>query len=101
LGWGLTQRAVSWVAWEGKVWLFFKVGKWDLKNFPRNYSYGGVRWGVWRKRTVFFFFFFFFFFFWYGDLMKILFSKKYFIKIISFFGEWKIFNTKNSLKKFN
>jgi hypothetical protein len=24
-GWKLTQRAVSWVAWEGKVWLFFKA----------------------------------------------------------------------------
>jgi hypothetical protein len=24
LGWGLTQRVVSYVAWEGEVWLFFK-----------------------------------------------------------------------------
>jgi hypothetical protein len=20
----------SWVAWEGEVWLFFKVGRWDF-----------------------------------------------------------------------
>jgi hypothetical protein len=24
-GWGLTQRFISWVAWEAKDWLFFKV----------------------------------------------------------------------------
>jgi hypothetical protein len=49
LGWGLTQRVISWVAWEGEVWLFFKVGRWDLKKIPRNYSFGGVGWGLWRK----------------------------------------------------
>jgi hypothetical protein len=32
-------------------------------NFPRNYSFGGVGWGVWRKQMGFFFG-------WYGDLMK-------------------------------
>jgi len=26
-GWGLTQGVVSWVAPEGEVWLFFKVGR--------------------------------------------------------------------------
>jgi hypothetical protein len=31
-GWGLTQRFVSWVAWEEAVWLFLKVGRWDLKK---------------------------------------------------------------------
>jgi len=40
--WGLTQKVVSWVAWEGEVWLFFKVGRWDFSNFPSNYSFGGV-----------------------------------------------------------
>ncbi len=25
LEWGLTQKVVSGVAWEGEVWLFFKV----------------------------------------------------------------------------
>jgi hypothetical protein len=49
LGWGLTQRVISWVAWEGEVWLFFKVGRWDFKKIPRNYSFGGVGWGLWRK----------------------------------------------------
>jgi hypothetical protein len=24
------------VAREGEVWLFFKVGRWDLKKIPRN-----------------------------------------------------------------
>jgi len=43
LGWGLTQKVVSWVAWEGEVWLFFKAGRWDFSNFPRNYSFDGVR----------------------------------------------------------
>jgi len=37
------------VAWEGKVWLFLKARRWDFKKFPRNYSFGGVEWGVWRK----------------------------------------------------
>ncbi len=46
LVWGLTQKVVSWVAWEGEVWLFFKVGRWDLKKFPSNYSFGGVGLGV-------------------------------------------------------
>jgi len=40
---------VSLVAWEGKVWLFFKVGRWDVFNFLRNYFFGGVGWGGWRK----------------------------------------------------
>ncbi len=30
LGWELTQRFVSWVAWEGEVWLFLKVGNWGF-----------------------------------------------------------------------
>jgi hypothetical protein len=34
------------VAWEGKVWLFFEAGSWDFKKIPRNYSFGGVGWGV-------------------------------------------------------
>jgi hypothetical protein len=55
LGWGLTQRVVFWVAWEGD-WLFFKVGRWEFFNFPRNYSFGGVGWDVWRKKMGIFFF---------------------------------------------
>jgi hypothetical protein len=37
------------MAWEGKDWLDFKVGRWDFFNFPRNYFFGGVGWCVWRK----------------------------------------------------
>jgi hypothetical protein len=59
-GWGLTQRAISWVAWEGEVWLFFKAGRWDLKFFSRNYSFGGVGLGVWIKHAGIFSFFSFF-----------------------------------------
>jgi hypothetical protein len=46
---GLTQRVVFWVAWKGEVWLVFKVGRWDFFNFSKNYSFGGVGWGVWKK----------------------------------------------------
>jgi hypothetical protein len=49
---------VSLVAWEGKVWLFFKVRRRDFFNFLRNYSFGGVGWRVWRKWMGFSFFFF-------------------------------------------
>jgi hypothetical protein len=42
LGWGLIQKVVSSVAWEGEVWLFFEARISDLKNIPRNYSFGGV-----------------------------------------------------------
>jgi len=59
LGWGLTQSVVSWVAWEGEVWLFFKTRRWDFFNFPRNYFLGGVGWGVWRKWMGIFLFLFF------------------------------------------
>ncbi len=27
---GLGEVNFSWVAWEGEVWLFFKVGRWDF-----------------------------------------------------------------------
>jgi hypothetical protein len=33
--WGLTQRVVSWVAWVGKFWLFFKQGRWDFLIFQK------------------------------------------------------------------
>jgi hypothetical protein len=33
LGWELTQRFISWVAWEVEVWFFFKVGMWDFLIF--------------------------------------------------------------------
>ncbi len=58
------QRVVSWVAWEGEVWLFSKVGRWDFFNFPRNYSFSGVGRGVWRKWMGIFFFFIFSFVIW-------------------------------------
>ncbi len=59
------------MAWEGEVWLFFKVEKWDFKFFPRNYSFGGVGWGVWRKGVGFFFWSFFsFVIFWYFFLVQ-------------------------------
>ncbi len=88
LGWGQTWKVFSWVAWEGKVWLFFKARRWDLKFFPRNYSFGSVRWGVWRKWMSIFFLFYFFVIWW---LNEIFFSRKYFIKInILFLGMEKI-----------
>jgi hypothetical protein len=43
-----------------------KVG--FLKN-PRNYSFDGVGWGVWRKQMGMLFLSFFLL--WYGDLIKI------------------------------
>jgi len=46
LGMGTNPRFVSWVAWEGEVWLFFKVRMWEFFNFRRNYSFGGVGWVV-------------------------------------------------------
>jgi len=43
------------VAHEGEVWLIIKVGRWDFFNFPRNYFFGGVGWGDWRKGVGLFF----------------------------------------------
>jgi hypothetical protein len=57
----LTQRIVSWVAWEEEVLLFFKARRWDFLNFSRTYSFGGVGWGVWRKQMRMCFFCLFFF----------------------------------------
>jgi hypothetical protein len=49
------------VAWEGEVWLFFKaLKKVRFKKNSRNYSFGGVGWGVWRKWMGIFFHLFFF-----------------------------------------
>jgi hypothetical protein len=48
------------VAWEGEVWLFFKVGRWDLNFFSTNYYFGGVGWGGWRMGVGIFLFFSFF-----------------------------------------
>jgi hypothetical protein len=48
------------VAWEGEVWLFFNARRWDFFNFPKNYSFGGVGWGVWKKQMANFFCLFFF-----------------------------------------
>ncbi len=58
LGWGLTQQFVSWVAWEGEVWLFLNVGRWDFFNFPKNYFFGGVGWVVGKRGGSIFFYFF-------------------------------------------
>jgi hypothetical protein len=49
---------------RGKNWLFFEVGRWDLNFFPKNYLFGSVGWGVWRKQMGFFFWFFFSFVIW-------------------------------------
>jgi len=56
LGWGQTQRFVSWVAWEGEVWLFLKEARWDLKEKSWNYFFGGVEWGVVGERGLIFYF---------------------------------------------
>ncbi len=50
------------MAWEGEVWLFLEVGRWDFFNFPRNYFFGGVGWGGWKKGLDIYIFFVFFFF---------------------------------------
>ncbi len=34
-----------WVAWEGEVWLFFKVGRLGVFFFSKKYFFGGVGWG--------------------------------------------------------
>ncbi len=47
------------MAWEGEVWLFLKVGRWDLKNNSRDYFFGGVGWGGWGKGVGIFFLIFF------------------------------------------
>jgi hypothetical protein len=49
------------VAWEGEVWLFLKVGRWDFFNFLRNFFFGGVGRGGWKKGLGVFFVFFVFF----------------------------------------
>jgi hypothetical protein len=60
LGWGLTQRVIPWVAWEGEVWLFFKARRWDFFIFQ-----GIIHLVVWdqvfgENRWVLLFFFSFF-----------------------------------------
>ncbi len=50
------------MAWEGKFWLFLKVGRWDLKKIPRNYFFGGVGWGGWRKGVGIYLFIYLFYF---------------------------------------
>jgi hypothetical protein len=42
---GTNPEDFFWVAWKGKVWLLFKAGRWDFKNYSRNYFFGGVGWG--------------------------------------------------------
>jgi len=61
LGWGLTQGIVSWVAWEGKVWLILKVGRWDFQGISILVVWDKVvgEWG-----WVFFLFLFLFFVIW-------------------------------------
>jgi hypothetical protein len=58
-GCGLIQRFVSWVAHDGEVCLFLKVGRCGFFNFPRNYSFSGVGWGGWTNGAGFFFLYFF------------------------------------------
>jgi hypothetical protein len=52
----LTQGFVSWVAQEGEVWFILKVGRWDFFLNSRNYFFGGVGWGGWRKGVGLFYF---------------------------------------------
>jgi len=40
--------------WHGREKFF----RWDLKKNLKNYFFGGVGWGVWRKQMGFLFFFF-------------------------------------------
>jgi hypothetical protein len=68
-GWGLTQVVVSWVAWEGKVLLFFQVGRWVFL-FSKELFFWWCGMGGWRK-GVGVLFPCHFFFPKYGDLMKI------------------------------
>jgi len=66
------------VAWEGEVWLFLKVGRWDFKKNSKElfFCWCGIGWL--EKGGGFFFGFLFCFvsLLWYGDLMKI-FSQDY------------------------
>ncbi len=91
-GWGLTQRFVSWVEWEGEVWLFFKVGRWDFKKIPRNCFL--VVWDavVGERRWVYIYSLFFF-----CDMVTwwIFCIKKIFIKINIFFLEMENSQHKN------
>ncbi len=34
-----------WVAWEGEVWFFFKVGRLGFFLFSKKHFFGGVGWG--------------------------------------------------------
>jgi len=45
----------------GKSLIVFQGRKVGFKKFPRNYSFGGVGWGVWKKLMCTFFFSLFFF----------------------------------------
>jgi hypothetical protein len=63
LGWGLTQRVDSWVAWEGKVWLFFETRRWDLFLIFQRIILLVVWDGVFGKNGWVFVFFGFFGFF--------------------------------------
>jgi hypothetical protein len=58
---GTNLRGFFWVAWEGEVCLFPKVGRWGSFCFLRNYFFGGVGWVGWRKGVGIFLLFIFFF----------------------------------------
>jgi hypothetical protein len=61
LGWGLTQRFVYRVAWEGEVWFFLKVGRWHFKEIP-NFFFWVLLDGVIGERGWVYFFLVYFFF---------------------------------------
>ncbi len=92
-GWELSQGVFFWVAWEGEVWLFLEVTRLSFFCFSRNYFFGGVGRGGWRKEVGIFSFSPFFLSS-YGDLMKIYFQENILYKSITFFWAWKFFNTK-------
>ncbi len=45
----------------GRSLVVFQGRKVGLFNFPRNLFFGGLGWGVWRKKVGIFFFVFFLF----------------------------------------
>jgi hypothetical protein len=63
------------LGWHGteKFGFFQGLEKADFFNFPRNYSFGGVGWGVCKKQMDIFFPSFFLLC--YGDLIKKVFYK--------------------------
>ncbi len=56
----LLSKGFFWVAWEGEVWSFLKIRRLRFFWFSKNFFFGDVGWGDWRKGWVYIFFSFFF-----------------------------------------